>query len=140
MLQEATRLLDDNIVQDVREIDLGLVLGIGFPPFRGGLLYWADSVGLPTILQWLQPLAPLGSSDGTDTAFASDGATMRNSMPQGVTPCLSELPLTPEKHTRFRILGIRVTADAKLARSLRDLFLNTANLLINALKISKIRS
>jgi 3-hydroxyacyl-CoA dehydrogenase/enoyl-CoA hydratase/carnithine racemase len=60
MLLEATRLLDGNIAQDVRDIDLGLVFGAAFPPFRGGLLFWADAVGLPTILQWLRPLEKLG--------------------------------------------------------------------------------
>ena len=47
MLVEATRVLEDKIVPDVRDVDLGLILGIGFPPFRGGLFFWADQVGSP---------------------------------------------------------------------------------------------
>ncbi len=31
---------------------MGLILGIGFPPFRGGLLRWADSLGPDKILTW----------------------------------------------------------------------------------------
>ncbi len=60
MLLEATRILEDKIVRDPRDIDLGLIYGIGFPPFKGGLLFWADTVGAKQILEWLKPLEPLG--------------------------------------------------------------------------------
>ena len=45
MLVEATRVLEEKLVRDVRDVDLGLIFGIGFPPFRGGLLNWADTLG-----------------------------------------------------------------------------------------------
>ena len=38
MLLEATRVLQEKLVRDVRDVDLGLIFGIGFPPFKGGLL------------------------------------------------------------------------------------------------------
>ncbi len=60
MLVEATRALEERIVTDVRDIDLALVLGIGFPPHRGGLFHWADTIGAETILEKLKPLAALG--------------------------------------------------------------------------------
>jgi 3-hydroxyacyl-CoA dehydrogenase/enoyl-CoA hydratase/carnithine racemase len=60
MLVEATRALQDKIVADVRDVDLGLILGIGFPPFRGGLFFWADTVGVPKIVEKLNQYAPLG--------------------------------------------------------------------------------
>jgi 3-hydroxyacyl-CoA dehydrogenase len=60
MLLEATRLLDDKIVRDVRDVDLGLIFGLGFPPFKGGLLFWADTLGAAKILEMLKPLQPLG--------------------------------------------------------------------------------
>jgi 3-hydroxyacyl-CoA dehydrogenase/enoyl-CoA hydratase/3-hydroxybutyryl-CoA epimerase/3-hydroxyacyl-CoA dehydrogenase/enoyl-CoA hydratase/3-hydroxybutyryl-CoA epimerase/enoyl-CoA isomerase len=60
MLVEATRVLEDKIVTDVRDVDLGLILGIGFPPFRGGLFFWADQVGSADILRKLKQYAPLG--------------------------------------------------------------------------------
>jgi hypothetical protein len=47
MLLEATRALEDGLVRDVRDVDLALIFGIGFPPFRGGLLFWADTLGAP---------------------------------------------------------------------------------------------
>lgn len=41
MAKEATRCLDEGIVTDADTLDMALVLGIGFPPFRGGLLRYA---------------------------------------------------------------------------------------------------
>ncbi len=60
MLLEATRLLEEGIVRDVRDVDLGLIYGIGFPPFQGGLLFWADRLGTEKILAMLKPLESLG--------------------------------------------------------------------------------
>ncbi len=60
MLVEATRVLEDKIVSDVRDVDLGLIMGIGFPPFRGGLFFWVDEVGVATIVEKLKKFAPLG--------------------------------------------------------------------------------
>jgi len=45
MINEASFVLDDKIVNSSEEVDLGLIFGIGFPPFRGGLLRYADSLG-----------------------------------------------------------------------------------------------
>jgi 3-hydroxyacyl-CoA dehydrogenase/enoyl-CoA hydratase/3-hydroxybutyryl-CoA epimerase/3-hydroxyacyl-CoA dehydrogenase/enoyl-CoA hydratase/3-hydroxybutyryl-CoA epimerase/enoyl-CoA isomerase len=60
MLVEATRILEVKIVTDVRDVDLGLILGIGFPPFRGGLFFWADQVGSAKIVDKLKQFASLG--------------------------------------------------------------------------------
>ena len=60
MLVEATRMLEEKIVRDVRDVDLGLIFGIGFPPFRGGLLFWADTLGAAKIVEMLKPFEPLG--------------------------------------------------------------------------------
>ena len=60
MLLEATRLLQEQVVSDVRDIDLGVIYGIGFPAFKGGLLYWADTLGAAEIVQRLKKLEHLG--------------------------------------------------------------------------------
>ncbi len=60
MLVEATRVLEEKLVRDPRDLDLALIYGIGFPPFRGGLLFWADTIGMERILKMLEPLTPLG--------------------------------------------------------------------------------
>jgi 3-hydroxyacyl-CoA dehydrogenase/enoyl-CoA hydratase/3-hydroxybutyryl-CoA epimerase/3-hydroxyacyl-CoA dehydrogenase/enoyl-CoA hydratase/3-hydroxybutyryl-CoA epimerase/enoyl-CoA isomerase len=60
MLAEAVRALEDGVVRDARDVDLGLILGIGFPPFLGGLLFWADQCGLAKLVDRLRALEPLG--------------------------------------------------------------------------------
>ncbi|MFV1967012.1 MAG: 3-hydroxyacyl-CoA dehydrogenase NAD-binding domain-containing protein [Pirellulaceae bacterium] len=60
MLLEATRALADGVVRDARDVDLGVIFGLGFPESKGGLLFWADSLGADTILQMLEPLKDLG--------------------------------------------------------------------------------
>ena len=61
MVLEATRILQEKLVRDVRDVDLGLIFGLGFPPFRGGLLFWADTLGAAKIVEMLKPLAELGA-------------------------------------------------------------------------------
>jgi 3-hydroxyacyl-CoA dehydrogenase / enoyl-CoA hydratase / 3-hydroxybutyryl-CoA epimerase len=56
MVNEAARILDEGIVATPGEVDLGMITGTGFPPFRGGLLRWADSLGMETVRQRLQRL------------------------------------------------------------------------------------
>lgn len=60
MLLEATRVLEEGLVRDVRDIDLGLIFGIGYPPFKGGLLFGSDVLGAERIVQMLKPFEDLG--------------------------------------------------------------------------------
>ena len=57
MILEATRILEEGKVQSAREIDLAAVFGLGFPAFRGGLLWWADTLGGRAVLEGLRRLA-----------------------------------------------------------------------------------
>ncbi len=61
MLLEATRVLEEGIVREPADVDMGLILGIGFPPFRGGILRWADALGAARLVDRLGPLRPLGA-------------------------------------------------------------------------------
>ncbi len=60
MLLEATRVLEERKVRHARDIDLAAIFGLGFPGWRGGLLWWADSLGAARIIEALRPLARLG--------------------------------------------------------------------------------
>jgi len=60
MLLEATRVLEEKLVRDVRDVDLGLIFALGYPAFRGGLLFWADAIGARQLVERLKPLAELG--------------------------------------------------------------------------------
>jgi 3-hydroxyacyl-CoA dehydrogenase/enoyl-CoA hydratase/3-hydroxybutyryl-CoA epimerase len=56
-VNEAIRCLDEGVLQSAADGDLGAILGLGFPPFRGGPFHYADSVGLPTLADKLASLA-----------------------------------------------------------------------------------
>jgi 3-hydroxyacyl-CoA dehydrogenase / enoyl-CoA hydratase / 3-hydroxybutyryl-CoA epimerase / enoyl-CoA isomerase len=60
MLTEASRVLMEGIVREPADVDMGLILGIGFPEFRGGILRWADTLGLPAVLEKLKRYEALG--------------------------------------------------------------------------------
>jgi 3-hydroxyacyl-CoA dehydrogenase / enoyl-CoA hydratase / 3-hydroxybutyryl-CoA epimerase len=44
MINEAARLLDEGIAGSAGDVDLAMIMGTGFPPFRGGLLRFADTL------------------------------------------------------------------------------------------------
>jgi 3-hydroxyacyl-CoA dehydrogenase/enoyl-CoA hydratase/3-hydroxybutyryl-CoA epimerase len=46
MVNEAARCLDERIVSEPGQLDLAMILGTGFPAFRGGLCRWADEQGV----------------------------------------------------------------------------------------------
>ena len=60
MLLEATRCLEEGIVRDPADVDMGLILGIGFPAWRGGILRWAQTLGAEQISRMLGKYASLG--------------------------------------------------------------------------------
>jgi 3-hydroxyacyl-CoA dehydrogenase/enoyl-CoA hydratase/3-hydroxybutyryl-CoA epimerase len=57
MVNEAARCLEEGVVRSAADLDLALIFGTGFPPFRGGLCRWADQEGLPRILTTLERFA-----------------------------------------------------------------------------------
>ncbi|MEQ6884858.1 fatty acid oxidation complex subunit alpha FadB [Salicola sp. Rm-C-2C1-2] len=57
---ETVRCLEDNIVGTAAEADMGLVYGIGFPPFRGGALRYIDDIGLDAFCQMADKYKDLG--------------------------------------------------------------------------------
>ncbi len=56
MINEAARCVEDQLVRDVSDIDIGMIFGTGFAPFRGGLLRYADQVGAESIVSDLELL------------------------------------------------------------------------------------
>lgn len=53
MINEAALCIEENVVAKASYLDMAMIMGIGFPPFRGGLLRYADQRGIDTILQSL---------------------------------------------------------------------------------------
>ena len=59
MVDEAFRCLEEGIVTAEEDLDLGLVMGIGFPPFTGGITRFARREGLSNIVARLKELAAM---------------------------------------------------------------------------------
>lgn len=56
MINEASRCLEENVVAKAHYVDLAMIFGTGFPPFRGGVLAYADKIGIQAVYQGLQKL------------------------------------------------------------------------------------
>ncbi len=61
LINEAIRCLDEGVAgapgkEAARQIDLGTVMGIGFPPFRGGLINYAETLGAKDVFKKLDSL------------------------------------------------------------------------------------
>jgi len=57
MVDEAARCLEEGILRSALDGDVGAVMGLGFPPFRGGPFWWIDEVGAGEITAKLESLA-----------------------------------------------------------------------------------
>jgi 3-hydroxyacyl-CoA dehydrogenase/enoyl-CoA hydratase/3-hydroxybutyryl-CoA epimerase/enoyl-CoA isomerase len=60
MCLETVRCLEDGIVDSPAEADMGLVYGIGFPPFRGGALKYIDDIGVEAFVELCDKYSALG--------------------------------------------------------------------------------
>ncbi|KAK7387916.1 hypothetical protein VNO78_22714 [Psophocarpus tetragonolobus] len=54
VVNEACRVLDEGIAFKASDLDISSVMGMGFPPYRGGILFWADSLGSKYIYSKLE--------------------------------------------------------------------------------------
>ena len=61
LCMETVRCLEDGIVDSAAEADMGLIYGIGFPPFRGGALRYIDALGVTEFCALADGLAELGA-------------------------------------------------------------------------------
>ena len=57
MVNEGARVLADRVVKRAGELDLAMIIGTGFPPFTGGLLRFADTMGMEGIVAYLDDLS-----------------------------------------------------------------------------------
>ncbi|HBX98727.1 MAG TPA: hypothetical protein DEG93_00055 [Gammaproteobacteria bacterium] len=62
MCLETVRCLEDAIVETPIEADMGLILGIGFPTFRGGALRYIDSIGVKAFCDIADKYRELGDA------------------------------------------------------------------------------
>ena len=83
MCIETIRCLEEGIVSGPADADMGLVYGIGFPPFRGGVLHYIDTLGMDNFCKMCEQYKDLGAlyhpTEGMKK-MAADGNTF---FPQG---------------------------------------------------------
>jgi len=88
MINEAALILDEKIAASAGEVDLAMIMGTGFPPFRGGLLRYADKLGAKHVAERLQHYASTVSARYKPTApllrLAESGKTFYEKYPVAV--------------------------------------------------------
>ncbi|MBO2639399.1 fatty acid oxidation complex subunit alpha FadB [Shewanella algae] len=78
MIIETVRCLEEGIVATPAEADMGLVYGLGFPPFRGGVFRYLDTMGVANFVALADKYAHLGGlyqvTDGMRELAANNGS------------------------------------------------------------------
>jgi enoyl-CoA hydratase/3-hydroxyacyl-CoA dehydrogenase len=54
VVNEACRLLDEGVAMKASDLDVASIMGRGFPSYRGGVMFWADSFGAKYIYDRLK--------------------------------------------------------------------------------------
>ena len=60
MINEVIRCLEEGVVDTAAEADMGLIYGLGFPPFRGGPMRYLETLGLANFIAMADKYAHLG--------------------------------------------------------------------------------
>lgn len=83
MVNEAVRCLEDGVLRSARDGDVGAVMGIGFPPFRGGPFWFLDHEGPARVVERLRALEAVHGSRFAPAALlvrtAQEGGTFGGS-------------------------------------------------------------
>ncbi|MGC9461252.1 fatty acid oxidation complex subunit alpha FadB [Vibrio genomosp. F10] len=61
MINEVVLCLEEGIIASPQEADMALVYGLGFPPFRGGVFRYLDSVGINNFVEMAKGYQQLGA-------------------------------------------------------------------------------
>jgi len=56
MVNEAAKCIDEGVVKNARYLDMAMIMGTGFPAFRGGILKYADARGIKDVVKRLEDL------------------------------------------------------------------------------------
>lgn len=107
MIDEAALCLSEGVVGSAPELDLAMIAGTGFPPFRGGLLRHADAAGCAGIVAGLDRLArtagarfapsialrAVGAAEGFYARFPGEGrAGLARRTDPAISPPADRLP------------------------------------------------
>ena len=74
MVNESARCIEEGVVAKASHLDLAMLMGTGFPPSRGGPLHYAQSLGLPAVVERLKRLEATYGSRFAPAAILVDHA------------------------------------------------------------------
>ena len=57
MVNEAARCLEEGVVSTPEDVDFAMIMGMGFAPFTGGPMHYADAIDIPHLVTELRRLA-----------------------------------------------------------------------------------
>ncbi|XP_010915852.1 peroxisomal fatty acid beta-oxidation multifunctional protein [Elaeis guineensis] len=95
VVNEACRVMDERIVVRASDLDIASVLGMGFPRYRGGIVFWADTVGADYINSRLKKWAEVYGGFFKPASYLEERA--KKGLP------LSMLSLSPSEASRSRM-------------------------------------
>ncbi|CAK9145592.1 unnamed protein product [Ilex paraguariensis] len=75
VVNEACRVLAEGIAVKAADLDISAVMGMGFPPYRGGIMFWADSLGSKYIYSRLAEWSNMYGEFFKPCAYLADRAT-----------------------------------------------------------------
>jgi len=61
MINEVVLCLEEGIIASPQEADMALIYGLGFPPFRGGVFRYLDSLGIAEYVAMARAYSDLGA-------------------------------------------------------------------------------
>jgi 3-hydroxyacyl-CoA dehydrogenase len=80
LINEGARIVEDGIAQRSSDIDIVYLNGYGFPPWRGGPMFYADQVGLSEVARSLKTIA-----EQADKAFWTPAPLLARLAQEGKT-------------------------------------------------------
>ncbi|GMY36042.1 peroxisomal fatty acid beta-oxidation multifunctional protein AIM1-like [Fagus crenata] len=75
VVNEACRVLDEGVVVRASDLDIASVLGMSFPSYRGGIVFWADTVGANRVYTSLKKWSQLYGNFFKPSRFLEERAT-----------------------------------------------------------------
>ncbi|KAI8571140.1 hypothetical protein RHMOL_Rhmol01G0095500 [Rhododendron molle] len=75
VVNEACRVMDEGVVVRASDLDIASVLGMSFPSYRGGIVFWGDTVGPNHIYTSLKKWSELYGSFYKPSRFLEERAT-----------------------------------------------------------------
>ncbi|PSS20866.1 3-hydroxyacyl-CoA dehydrogenase [Actinidia chinensis var. chinensis] len=94
VVNEACRVLEEGVVVRASDLDIASVLGMSFPSYRGGIVFWADTVGPKHIYASLKKWSELYGSFFTPSKFLEERA---------MKGLLLSAPASPSSASRSRL-------------------------------------